>query len=97
MKRAEKEWEERFIAFIFNLFNLGMAQLGKIPLPGKDKPEKNLEAAKETIELLRMIKEKTKGNLTEREEKSLASILTNLQLNYVEELKREERKEETEK
>ncbi|HID93719.1 MAG TPA: DUF1844 domain-containing protein, partial [bacterium (Candidatus Stahlbacteria)] len=56
--------ELRFIQYISILTNSGMQQLGKIMNPATGKMEKNLEAARATIELLSMLKEKTKGNLT---------------------------------
>jgi hypothetical protein len=53
--------------------------------------EKNLEAVKATVELLSMLKEKTKGNLTTNEEQVLSSALANLQLNYADEVNRTEK------
>ena len=80
-----------FIQYISILANSGMQQLGKIINPLTGKMEKNLEAAKATIELLSMLKEKTKGNLNADEEKVLANALANLQLNYADEIKRAEK------
>ena len=53
--------------------------------------EKNLDAAQATIELLSMLKEKTKGNLTDNEGDILSDGLANLQLNYVDEVSRQEK------
>lgn len=80
-----------FIQYISILANSGMQQLGKIINPLTGKMEKNLEAAKATIELISMLKEKTKGNLNSDEEKVLANALANLQLNYADEIKRAEK------
>lgn len=83
--------ELRFIQYISILTNSGMQQLGKIMNPATGKMEKNLEAARATIELLSMLKEKTKGNLTNKEEKVIANALANLQLNYADEINRMEK------
>ncbi len=94
----EKESDARFLAFINQLYLGGMAHLGKLPNPATGKIEKNLEIAHETIETLRMVERKTRGNLSREEESMLKSFLTNLQLNYVEEFnKKVPEKEETKK
>lgn len=81
-----KKMEMLFIGII-SMFSDGVMQhLGKIANPMTGKIEKNLEAAKATIELLHMLKVKTKGNLSPDEEKYFNALLTNLQLNYVEEV-----------
>ena len=89
---SEKELKElRFIQYVSILTNAGMQQMGKIMNPVTGKMEKSLEAAKATIELLSMLKEKTKGNLTTNEEQVLSNALANLQLNYADEVNRMEK------
>ncbi len=56
--------------------------LGEIPPPGSEKPETNWEAAKEIIELLLLIKDKTRGNLSAKEEKMLTHLIADLQLRF---------------
>jgi len=86
---SEKELNElRFIQYVSILTNAGMQQLGKIMNPVSGKTEKSLEAGKATIDLLLMLKEKTKGNLSAREEQVIASGVANLQLNYADEVNR---------
>lgn len=86
-KISEKELSEmRFIQYVSILANAGMQQMGKIMNHVTGKTEKNLEASKATIELLSMLKEKTKGNLTTNEEQVLSNALANLQLNYADEV-----------
>lgn len=77
-----------FVQYISILTNAGMQQLGKIMNPVTGNTEKSLEAAKATIELLSMLKEKTKGNLTANEEKVISNALANLQINYADEVNR---------
>lgn len=75
-----------FLSFIMMLSMQGMQQLGKIANPMTGKVEKDLLQAKQTITLLEIFEEKTKGNLTKEEESYLKSSVTNLRLNYVEEI-----------
>jgi len=78
-----------FLSFIMMLSMQGMQQLGKIANPMTGKVEKDLLQAKQTITLLEIFEEKTKGNLTKEEESYLKSSVTNLRLNYVEEVNAE--------
>ena len=74
------------VNLVISLSQTGMLQLGKIVNPMTGKEEKNLEQAKVTIGMLEMLKEKTAGNLTKEEEKMMAEVVSNLQLNYVDEV-----------
>ena len=60
----------------------GWQALGKIPNPVTGKTELNLPAAENTIEILILLREKSRGNLTGEEEKYLSAAIANLQLNY---------------
>ena len=62
-----------------------MQHLGKIKNPVTDKIERNLQEAESTIELLVMLKEKTKGNLSVEESRYFDFILQEVKLNFVEE------------
>lgn len=66
-----------------------LQQMGKIKNPLTDQIEKNLEQAQFSIELLDMLRQKTKGNLNEDENKFLENVLAQLKLNYVDELEKE--------
>ncbi len=61
-----------------------MMALGQIPHPVTNQVEKNLEQAKYVIDLLGVIEEKTKGNLTEQEEQGMTNLLHQLRMVYVE-------------
>ncbi|MBU4140571.1 MAG: DUF1844 domain-containing protein [Candidatus Omnitrophica bacterium] len=91
-KISEKELSEiRFIQYVSILTNAGMQQMGKIMNPVTGKTDKNLEAARATIDLISMLKEKTRGNLTANEEEVISNALANLQLNYADEVNRMEK------
>lgn len=72
-----------FSTFILSLNTAALVHLGEIPDPITQKKQSNLLLAKQTIDTLEMLKEKTKGNLTVEEEKLLESILFELKLKYV--------------
>ncbi len=86
--------EARFLALISGLSGSAMQHLGKIVNPLTGKIERDLQSAKGTIDLLRMLREKTKGNLSDREEKTLNALLGSLQLNYLDEVEAEAEKPE---
>jgi len=72
-----------FTHFIFSLSTSVFIQLGEIEDPFTQKLVKNLPLAKQTIDLIGMLKEKTKGNLTSEEEKVTEYILYDLRMKYV--------------
>ena len=57
--------------------------LGKIQDPGGKNPPLDLDLAKHHIDILQMLEEKTKDNLTEEEQKLLASSLHEVRMHYV--------------
>ena len=75
--------EINFINFIFSLSTSVLIQLGAIQDPITQKESKNLPLAKQTIDLIGMLKEKTKGNLTPEEEKLIEDALFDLKMMYV--------------
>jgi len=89
MTEDNKILDEQFINLIIMMSQSVMLHLGKVANPISGKVEKHLDGAKATIDLLIMLKEKTKGNLSDREEKFFASTLSTLQMNYVDEMKKE--------
>ncbi|RLC15597.1 MAG: DUF1844 domain-containing protein, partial [Deltaproteobacteria bacterium] len=62
-------------------------QLGVIEDPATGKKSKNLTAAKQTIDIMGMLEEKTQGNLTKEEEGMLKNILYDLRIAYVKEMR----------
>lgn len=73
-----------FYSYLIMLGALGWQFLGKIPNPQTGKIETNLLQVKEIIDLLEILEEKTKGNLSKEEDNIMKSTLSNLRLNYVE-------------
>ncbi|MCJ7553178.1 MAG: DUF1844 domain-containing protein [Ignavibacteriaceae bacterium] len=84
----EDKWtnEMLFIQLVMQNHQMAMMSLGKLENPVAGKTEQNLEFAKLSIDTLDMIKEKTKGNLSEYEEKFLDETLKEVKLVYVNEM-----------
>lgn len=78
-----------FVELLHFLNILCWQALGKVANPVSGKPEKNLQFAKRLIDIIETLQVKTKGNLEEEEEKMLENMLTDLRLNYVDELNKE--------
>ncbi len=79
-----------FVNFIISLSSSALVYLGEMPEPSTGRFDKNLSLAKHAIDTLDMIKEKTKGNLTEEEEKLLTQVLADLKLKYVKKMQEKE-------
>lgn len=74
-----------FSTFVLSLNSSVLVQLGLIEDPASGQKSKNLPMAKQTIDLLSMLEEKTKGNLTEQEANILKNLLYELRILYVKE------------
>jgi hypothetical protein len=75
--------EITFTNLILSISTSALIQLGEIEDPISRKPSKNLPLAKQTIDLIGMLKDKTKGNLAPEEEKLVEHVLYDLRLRYV--------------
>jgi hypothetical protein len=75
--------EINFINFMLSLATSALMQLGEIQDPSTKETLKNLPLAKQTIDLIAMLMEKTKGNLTADEEKLVDQVLYDLRMRYV--------------
>src|SRR3954469_6259733 len=73
-----------FHTFVLSLGSSALLHLGELEHPDVGAPQKDLPLAKHTIDILVMLEEKTKGNLTPAEEKLITSLLYDLRLRFVE-------------
>ena len=80
---AGNEGQLDFASFLMSLAHQTLVLLGQAPNPETNLIAENLEAAKQTIDILGMLEEKTKGNLTSDEEKLFIELLAGLRLAYV--------------
>ncbi len=72
-----------FSSFILGLSSTALIHMGVAPNPETGKTEKNLAMARQTIDLLDMLKRKTAGNLDKGEEQLFTSLLTDLRTRFV--------------
>ncbi len=79
--------EPDFNFFITSLALQASISMGVIENPMTNKKEENLIQAKFLIDTLGVLKEKTKGNLTDEEEKLLENVLYELRMQYVDKTK----------
>lgn len=77
--------EVNFPTFIMSLNASAMVHLGIIEDPATGQSTKNLPLAKQTIDILSMLEEKTRGNLSKVEADILKNILYDLRIAYVRE------------
>ena len=76
-----------FAAFLSSLGYQALIHLGAIPHPETKDLQIDIEAAKETIDLLVLLESKTKGNRTPEEETLLKNLLAELQIKFVEKVR----------
>ena len=77
-----------FLQLVLGLQQSGMMSLGKLMNPITRKIDRNLEVARDTIDTLASLEVRTKGNLESDEQRVLQQVLTELRMNYLEELKK---------
>jgi hypothetical protein len=78
--------EVSFVNFVLSLSTSAMFHFGDLPDPITRQAEKNITAAKQTIDILGMLKEKTKGNLDSQEQSLIDGVLYELRMRYVKEM-----------
>ncbi len=86
MKEGEAPSEPHqidFSTFVFSLATGALINMGLAPDPATNKKSKNLELARQNIELLAVLQQKTKGNLTPDETQLMESLLTEIRLRFV--------------
>lgn len=78
--------EINFAGFIFSLSTTALYHFGDFPDPVTKESKRNLAAAKQTIDILTILKTKTEGNLDEDENQLLDDILYELRMRFVKEM-----------
>jgi len=72
-----------FPSYILSYYTQGLVLLGEVPNPYTNKKEEDLEAARHTVDILGMLKDKTRGNLSAEEAQLLDSVLYEVRLKYM--------------
>jgi hypothetical protein len=77
-----------FLQLVLGLQQSAMIALGKLMNPMTRQIERNLEMARDAIDTLEAIETRTHGRLDPDEERVLRQVLTDLRMNYVDEVKK---------
>jgi len=96
MTEFEQKDTALFMQLVMTFQAAAWQQMGKIKNPITDKIERSLDQARYSIDMLEMLKTKTKGNLTDDELKFVNHVMTELQLNFVDELNKDKEKAKAE-
>ncbi|MEO8874335.1 MAG: DUF1844 domain-containing protein [Polyangiaceae bacterium] len=73
-----------FSTFVLSLSHSALMHLGEAPHPDTNAVEKSIPLARQTIDLISLLEEKTKGNLSGDEERLIHQILFDLRMRFVE-------------
>ena len=76
-----------FSTFILSLSHSVLVHLGETPNPETGNVDPHVAMARQTIDLIGMLEEKTKGNLSGAEERLIAQVLYDLRMRFVEHAK----------
>ncbi len=76
--------EVNFSSFLLSLSSSTLLHLGEIADPQSGEKKKDLALAKQSIDIIVLLKDKTKGNLTHEEEELLDHLLYDLRMRFVE-------------
>jgi len=90
----DQQNELLFMQLVMMFQGMALQNLGKVMNPVTNQIERNLEQAKNMIDILGMLDEKTKGNLNDNEQRLMEHVLFELRMNYVDELKKDDASEE---
>jgi hypothetical protein len=72
-----------FPAYVLGYYTQGLVLLGETPNPYTQKKEEDVESVRYIIDLLSMIEQKTKGNLSGEESQVLESVLYELRMKFM--------------
>ena len=81
--------DQLYMQLLYLMHHTAMQELGKIANPVSGELARDLEKAKQAINMLEMLSQKTKGNLSEELDKTQEMMLSELRLNYVDEANKE--------
>lgn len=85
---GERLPEISFSAFVISLSTQALMHLGEIENPLSGKVEADIAVAKQLIDIIGVLREKTRGNLDSGEEKLMEDVLFDLRMRYVEAVKK---------
>lgn len=77
-----------FPSYVLSYYTQGLVLLGEVPNPMTNKREEDLEGARHTVDILTMLQEKTRGNLSPDEDQLIGSVLYELRMKFMAKTKR---------
>jgi hypothetical protein len=77
--------DQLFTQLLYIFYSSAMVAMGKLKNPATDQIERNMDQAKQSIDILELIRSKTKNNLNDQQTRTLDGLLTDLRLNFVDE------------
>ncbi len=83
VENPEADLPMNFQTLVFSFSTTALLQLGMAPDPVTGKQKRDLPSAKQTIDILEILQQKTQGNLTEEEAQLLDECLYDLKMTYV--------------
>jgi Domain of unknown function (DUF1844) len=72
-----------FPSYILSYYTQGLVLLGEVPNPYTNKKEEDLQSARHTVDILTILQEKTRGNLSKEEDELLDSVLYELRMKFM--------------
>lgn len=82
--RSPKDFEMTFEKLVASLYTTAIMQLGLDPASGQMKYQPDIIAARQTVDMLSILQEKTKGNLDAKESHLIDNIIYELRMAYIE-------------
>jgi len=80
---GEEEMTIDFPSFLLSMATSAMVHMGEVADPATGRPAENLQAARQTIDILTILREKTEGNLSAEEQRLLDGLLYELRLKFL--------------
>ncbi len=72
-----------FPSYLLSYYTQGLVLLGEVPNPYTNKKEEDMEGVRHIVDLLSMLEQKTKGNLSKEEQQLLESVLYELRMKFM--------------
>lgn len=88
MREPDEAGPLEFSTFLLGLASSALIHLGAQPNPETGSVQQDLVSARQTLDVLGMLREKTRGNLTAEEERMFEALLADLRIRYVEAVKK---------
>lgn len=93
----EDKNKQLFLSLVYSFQMQAMIQMGKLQNPVTGEIDRDLDAAQVSIDMIDMLKEKSKNNISHEESSYLTKVVSELKMNFVEEKQKPEPATDTDK